>query len=90
MFWWYLGYTIGLWYFGCHAYALVLSHRLTDAFNVAFLPNASQSLRVAQHPDERLGDRKFTHKYWDQLIEPYNISHEIPNEEELDQTDEET
>ncbi|MBW0570307.1 hypothetical protein O181_110022 [Austropuccinia psidii MF-1] len=29
MFWWYLGYTIGLWYFGCHACALVLSHRLT-------------------------------------------------------------
>ncbi|MBW0518235.1 hypothetical protein O181_057950 [Austropuccinia psidii MF-1] len=30
MFWWYLGYTIGLWYFGCHACALVLSHRLTS------------------------------------------------------------
>ncbi|MBW0573051.1 hypothetical protein O181_112766 [Austropuccinia psidii MF-1] len=29
MFWWYLGYTFGLWYFGCHACALVLSHRLT-------------------------------------------------------------
>ncbi|MBW0555098.1 hypothetical protein O181_094813 [Austropuccinia psidii MF-1] len=26
---WYLGYTIGVWYFGCHACALVLSHRLT-------------------------------------------------------------
>ncbi|MBW0527744.1 hypothetical protein O181_067459 [Austropuccinia psidii MF-1] len=61
-----------------------------DAFNVAFLPNASQSLRGAQHPYKRLGDRKFTNKYWDKLIEPYNISHEIPNEEELDETDEET
>ncbi|MBW0566334.1 hypothetical protein O181_106049 [Austropuccinia psidii MF-1] len=30
MFWWYLGYTIGLWYFGCHVCALVLSHRLTN------------------------------------------------------------
>ncbi|MBW0582901.1 hypothetical protein O181_122616 [Austropuccinia psidii MF-1] len=29
MFWWYLGYTIGLWYFGCHACAQVLNHRLT-------------------------------------------------------------
>ncbi|MBW0525941.1 hypothetical protein O181_065656 [Austropuccinia psidii MF-1] len=29
MFWWYLDYTIGLWYFGCHACALVLNHRLT-------------------------------------------------------------
>ncbi|MBW0579787.1 hypothetical protein O181_119502 [Austropuccinia psidii MF-1] len=57
-----------------------------DAFNVSFLPNASKSLRGAQHPDERVGDRKFTNKYWDQLIEPYNISHEIPNEEELDET----
>ncbi|MBW0539279.1 hypothetical protein O181_078994 [Austropuccinia psidii MF-1] len=61
-----------------------------NSFNVSFLPNASQSLRGAQHPDERLGDRKFTNKYWDQLIEPYDISHKIPNEEELDETDEET
>ncbi|MBW0470697.1 hypothetical protein O181_010412 [Austropuccinia psidii MF-1] len=61
-----------------------------DAFNVAFLPNASQSLRGAQHPYKRLGDRKFTNKYWDQLIKPYDISHEIPNEEELYETDEET
>ncbi|MBW0508770.1 hypothetical protein O181_048485, partial [Austropuccinia psidii MF-1] len=30
MFWWYLGYTIGLWYFGCHVCALFLSHRLTQ------------------------------------------------------------
>ncbi|MBW0574987.1 hypothetical protein O181_114702 [Austropuccinia psidii MF-1] len=29
MFWWYLGYTIDLWYFGCHACALVLSHGVT-------------------------------------------------------------
>ncbi|MBW0581865.1 hypothetical protein O181_121580 [Austropuccinia psidii MF-1] len=29
MFWWYLGCTIGLWYFGCHACALGSSHRLT-------------------------------------------------------------
>ncbi|MBW0503928.1 hypothetical protein O181_043643 [Austropuccinia psidii MF-1] len=34
MFWWYLGYTIGLWYFGCHACALVLSHRLTIPVSV--------------------------------------------------------
>ncbi|MBW0589244.1 hypothetical protein O181_128959 [Austropuccinia psidii MF-1] len=61
-----------------------------DAFNVAFLPDASKSLRGAQHPDERLGDRKFTDRFWDKLIGPYNISHEIPNEEELDETDEET
>ncbi|MBW0475868.1 hypothetical protein O181_015583 [Austropuccinia psidii MF-1] len=31
MFWWYLGYTIDLWYFGGHACALVLNHRLTSS-----------------------------------------------------------
>ncbi|MBW0580121.1 hypothetical protein O181_119836 [Austropuccinia psidii MF-1] len=55
-----------------------------DSFNVAFLPDASESLRGIQHPDERLGDRNFTQKYWDQLIEPYYISHEITNEEDLE------
>ncbi|MBW0575048.1 hypothetical protein O181_114763 [Austropuccinia psidii MF-1] len=33
MFWWYLGYTIDLWYIGCHACALLLSHRLTNLEN---------------------------------------------------------
>ncbi|MBW0497880.1 hypothetical protein O181_037595 [Austropuccinia psidii MF-1] len=55
-----------------------------DVFNVAFLPDASESLRGTQHPNERLGDRNFTQKYWDQLIEPYDISHKISNEEDLD------
>ncbi|MBW0471489.1 hypothetical protein O181_011204 [Austropuccinia psidii MF-1] len=55
-----------------------------DSFNFAFLPDASESLRGIQHPDERLGDRNFTQKYWDQPIEPYDISHEITNEEDLD------
>ncbi|MBW0469787.1 hypothetical protein O181_009502 [Austropuccinia psidii MF-1] len=55
-----------------------------DAFNVAFLPNASESLRGIQHPNERLGDWNFTQKYWDQIIEPYDISHKLSNEEDLD------
>ncbi|MBW0581405.1 hypothetical protein O181_121120 [Austropuccinia psidii MF-1] len=62
---------------------------IADAFNIAFLPDASQSLRGIQHPNERLGDKKFTDKYWDQVIDRYDISHEIPNEEELDDSDEE-
>ncbi|MBW0567675.1 hypothetical protein O181_107390 [Austropuccinia psidii MF-1] len=33
MFWWYLGYTIGLCYFGCDACALVLSHRLAESLS---------------------------------------------------------
>ncbi|MBW0506906.1 hypothetical protein O181_046621 [Austropuccinia psidii MF-1] len=54
---------------------------ISDAFNIAFLPDASQSLRGIQHPNERLGDNKFTDKYWDQVIDGYDISHEIPDEE---------
>ncbi|MBW0588411.1 hypothetical protein O181_128126 [Austropuccinia psidii MF-1] len=44
MFWWYLGYTIGLWYFGCHACALVLSHRLTllEPVKTSIIPNRNQ------------------------------------------------
>ncbi|MBW0588393.1 hypothetical protein O181_128108, partial [Austropuccinia psidii MF-1] len=34
----YLGYTIGLWYFGCHACALVLSHRLTNIISTCGVP----------------------------------------------------
>ncbi|MBW0558109.1 hypothetical protein O181_097824 [Austropuccinia psidii MF-1] len=58
-----------------------------DAFNIAFLPNSSESLCGIQHPDEKLSDRRFTEKYWDQLIVPYDISHEIPQEEELEGLD---
>ncbi|MBW0589510.1 hypothetical protein O181_129225 [Austropuccinia psidii MF-1] len=62
---------------------------IADAFNIAFLPDASQSLRGIQHPNERLGDKKFTNKYWDQVIDRDDISHEIPTEEELNDSDEE-
>ncbi|MBW0528113.1 hypothetical protein O181_067828 [Austropuccinia psidii MF-1] len=30
-----------------------------------------------QNPDEKLNNRRFSEKYWDQLIEPYDISHKI-------------
>lgn len=40
---------------------------------VAFLPDANQSLLPVRHPDEKLGDRAFTAKYLDVLIEPYEI-----------------
>ncbi|MBW0561807.1 hypothetical protein O181_101522 [Austropuccinia psidii MF-1] len=54
-----------------------------DAFNIALLPNASESLRGIQHPDEKRGDRCSTENYWDRLIVPYDISHEIHQEEDL-------
>ncbi|MBW0495793.1 hypothetical protein O181_035508 [Austropuccinia psidii MF-1] len=55
-----------------------------DSFDFAFIPDESESLRGIQHPNERLGHRNFTENYWDQLIEPYDISHKITNEEDLE------
>ncbi|MBW0520378.1 hypothetical protein O181_060093 [Austropuccinia psidii MF-1] len=55
---------------------------LDDAFNVAFLPDASQCIRGIQHQDERLSNRNFTKKYWEQCTFSYNLSHEITNDNE--------
>ncbi|MBW0539863.1 hypothetical protein O181_079578 [Austropuccinia psidii MF-1] len=52
MFWWYLGYTIGLWYFGCHACALVLSHRLTGTPSVP-QRRAPHGSRSTIHPSRK-------------------------------------
>ncbi|MBW0496502.1 hypothetical protein O181_036217 [Austropuccinia psidii MF-1] len=54
---------------------------IADYLNVAFLPDASASIWGIQHTNEKLSDKKFTEKYWDKVIGPYDISHEIPNEE---------
>ncbi|MBW0578885.1 hypothetical protein O181_118600 [Austropuccinia psidii MF-1] len=51
-----------LWFNDCPAGQKTI---ICDAFNVAFLPNASESLRRIQHPDEKLSDRHFTEKHWD-------------------------
>ncbi|MBW0592535.1 hypothetical protein O181_132250 [Austropuccinia psidii MF-1] len=55
---------------------------IADSFNVAFLPDASQSIRGIQHPDERLNDQSFTEKYWEECAESYDLSHEIAREDE--------
>ncbi|MBW0573392.1 hypothetical protein O181_113107 [Austropuccinia psidii MF-1] len=52
-----------------------------DSFNVAFLPDASQSIRDIQHPDERPNDQNFTEKYWEKCAESYDLSHEIARED---------
>ncbi|MBW0531760.1 hypothetical protein O181_071475 [Austropuccinia psidii MF-1] len=50
MFWWYFGYTIGLWYFGCHACALVLSHRLTCThYLCTLLPELELAYKTSIH-----------------------------------------
>ncbi|MBW0575639.1 hypothetical protein O181_115354 [Austropuccinia psidii MF-1] len=37
-----------------------------------------------ENPDEKPNNRRFSRKYWDQLIEPYDISHEIhPDDEDV-------
>ncbi|MBW0581397.1 hypothetical protein O181_121112 [Austropuccinia psidii MF-1] len=53
---------------------------ISDYLNVAFLPDSLASIWGIQHTDEKLSDRKFTGKYWDKVIGPYDISHKIPNE----------
>ncbi|MBW0529711.1 hypothetical protein O181_069426 [Austropuccinia psidii MF-1] len=58
--------------------------RNADTFKIAFLPDASKSLLGKPHPDERLSDKRFTDKYWAEAIQEYDISHEIFNDDELD------
>ncbi|MBW0587812.1 hypothetical protein O181_127527 [Austropuccinia psidii MF-1] len=55
---------------------------VADSFNIAFLPDASQSILGIQHPDERLNDQNFTEKYWEKCAEYYDLSHEIAREDE--------
>ncbi|MBW0576088.1 hypothetical protein O181_115803 [Austropuccinia psidii MF-1] len=50
MFWWYLGYTIGLWYFGCHACALALIHRLTLPISLLTVNHQSLWHKRLGHP----------------------------------------
>ncbi|MBW0508253.1 hypothetical protein O181_047968 [Austropuccinia psidii MF-1] len=70
------------WYNSCTAGKKTIS---ANTFNVDFLPDASISSKGNQHPDDKLDDRCFREKYWDQLIEPYNISHEIhPDEKDVE------
>ncbi|MBW0513096.1 hypothetical protein O181_052811 [Austropuccinia psidii MF-1] len=58
--------------------------RFADVNQVASFPDSSKCLLGKQHPDERLSDKKFSQEYWDQIIEPYNISHVIENDDGLD------
>ncbi|MBW0489057.1 hypothetical protein O181_028772 [Austropuccinia psidii MF-1] len=58
--------------------------RSSNAFKIAFLPDASKSLLGNQYKDEQLSDKWFTDKYWEKAIETYNITHELANDENLD------
>ncbi|KAI9621898.1 hypothetical protein KEM48_007506 [Puccinia striiformis f. sp. tritici PST-130] len=50
---------------------------IANTQEVAFLPNASQSLMGKKLASEKLSDRKFTAAFFDQLSKPYNLTHEI-------------
>ncbi|MBW0538442.1 hypothetical protein O181_078157 [Austropuccinia psidii MF-1] len=58
--------------------------QFADVHQVAFFPDVSKCLLGKQNPNWRLSDKRFTQKYWDQIIEPYHISHMIENDDELD------
>ncbi|MBW0468920.1 hypothetical protein O181_008635 [Austropuccinia psidii MF-1] len=53
-----------------------------NTMKVAFLPDASQSIRGIQHPDEKMSYKKFSEKYWDELTQKYDLSHEITADED--------
>ncbi|MBW0532099.1 hypothetical protein O181_071814 [Austropuccinia psidii MF-1] len=49
----------------------------SNTFSVEFLLDVSRSLWGRQHPDKQLSDWKFSQKYWDKVVVPYNLSHKI-------------
>ncbi|MBW0501417.1 hypothetical protein O181_041132 [Austropuccinia psidii MF-1] len=60
---------------------------IADINTIAFLPDVSKSLLGKPHPDERLSYKQFTALHWEEVIEAYDISHEIQNDNELDTED---
>ncbi|KAA1066294.1 hypothetical protein PGT21_027869 [Puccinia graminis f. sp. tritici] len=58
---------------------------------VAFLPDASQSLMGKRLPSKKLSDKKFVQQFFDQLTQPYDLTHEIEDngDEEEETYDEE-
>ncbi|CAH7670390.1 hypothetical protein PPACK8108_LOCUS5092 [Phakopsora pachyrhizi] len=60
---------------------------IADTYSVAFLPDATKSIREKQHPDEKLSDKRFSDKYWDQATVAYDLSHEIAKEDDDDNSD---
>lgn len=61
---------------------------VTDSQKVVFLPKGHLSFRPIVQKDEKMSDKKFVSKYWDQKIEPYNLDHEVGvSEDESNQDD---
>ncbi|EFP90246.2 uncharacterized protein PGTG_16524 [Puccinia graminis f. sp. tritici CRL 75-36-700-3] len=60
---------------------------IPDLTNVAFLPNASESLlpKAQRHPHESSKDKTFTRIYFEQLAEPYGLVASTTSEESGDE-----
>ncbi|MBW0485161.1 hypothetical protein O181_024876 [Austropuccinia psidii MF-1] len=57
-----------------------------DIISIAFLPDATESIRGIQHPYEKLGNKRFSEKYWDEATQPYDLSHEITAKDDDDES----
>ncbi|KNZ54689.1 hypothetical protein VP01_2882g2 [Puccinia sorghi] len=70
---------------------LLLQQRIdvADTRQVALLPDASQSLLGKQVPSEKLTDKQFNLKFFDQLSAPYDLTHEIKSYDDNEETDDE-
>ncbi|MBW0579259.1 hypothetical protein O181_118974, partial [Austropuccinia psidii MF-1] len=53
---------------------------------VVFLPDAIKSIRGIHHPDEKFSDKWFSEKYWEQVTQEYDLSHEIAVDEDDDES----
>ncbi|KAA1064840.1 hypothetical protein PGT21_016366 [Puccinia graminis f. sp. tritici] len=63
---------------------------IANTREVAFLPDASQSLMGKKLASEKLSDRKFTQEFFDRLTQPYDLTHEIEDNADDDEpTDDE-
>ncbi|KAG0139796.1 hypothetical protein CROQUDRAFT_111444 [Cronartium quercuum f. sp. fusiforme G11] len=56
--------------------------KLMDSMHVALLPNAAESLLPNPHPAESLSSSKFNKKYYEQLIQPYQLVTAAESDEE--------
>lgn len=58
-----------------------------DSTNVAFLPDATMSLRPRPHPSERFGQKRFTEQFWNLNTKDYDLSFLKVEDEEVDESD---
>ncbi|MBW0487587.1 hypothetical protein O181_027302 [Austropuccinia psidii MF-1] len=54
--------------------------------SIAFLPDATKSIWGIKQPDEKLGNKCFSEKYWDEATQPYDLSHKIAAEDDDDES----